>query len=274
MFKIGEFSRITQVSIRMLRYYDEQKLLVPHVIDEVTGYRLYAADQIDVVNRIVLLKHLGFSVKEMREMLMQWNPDQIKANLMQQMEKTEETIKQEQDRLRQIQSYLADLENQDRKLNIQIVIKSLPSLNVVSLRKIMPDYYGEGVLWQELGERIKGINGVDFENSFSVYHDLDDREQEVDIEVCAVANEEGITVASPLIYRQVEGVEKAACFMIYGPYNRISMAYKEFAYWLEQHPEYKMVGQNRQICHVTTCHTSNPEEYVTELQIPLDSNRM
>ncbi|PHV69488.1 hypothetical protein CS063_15605 [Sporanaerobium hydrogeniformans] len=45
MFKIGEFSKITQVSIRMLRYYDEHKLLVPYVVNQSNNYRLYSAEQ-------------------------------------------------------------------------------------------------------------------------------------------------------------------------------------------------------------------------------------
>ncbi len=57
--------------------------------------------------------------------------------------------------------------------------------------------------------------------------------------------------------------------MIYGPYSNISRAYKEFAIWLENHPEYCMSGENRQICHVAANSTDNPEEYVTELQIPI-----
>ena len=46
MFKIGEFSKLTQVSIRMLRYYDEAGLLKPASTDPWTGYRMYSADQI------------------------------------------------------------------------------------------------------------------------------------------------------------------------------------------------------------------------------------
>lgn len=72
MFKIGEFSKITQVSIRMLRYYDEQKLLEPCFIDDSNGYRLYSADQIDQLNRIILLRDMGFGVKEMKEILKSW----------------------------------------------------------------------------------------------------------------------------------------------------------------------------------------------------------
>lgn len=69
MFKIGEFSKITQVSIRMLRYYDEQKLLMPCKVDPSTGYRLYSASQIDELGRIVMLRDMGFSIKEMQKLL-------------------------------------------------------------------------------------------------------------------------------------------------------------------------------------------------------------
>jgi len=53
MFRIGEFSKLTQVSIRMLRYYDETGLLKPAQIDKFTGYRLYSVDQIPTLHRIV-----------------------------------------------------------------------------------------------------------------------------------------------------------------------------------------------------------------------------
>lgn len=53
MFKIGEFSKLSQVSIRMLRYYDEMNLLRPSEIDKLTGYRLYSVNQLSSLNQIV-----------------------------------------------------------------------------------------------------------------------------------------------------------------------------------------------------------------------------
>lgn len=269
MFKIGEFSKITQVSIRMLRYYDEQDLLQPNAIDPSNGYRMYSANQIEDLNKIVLLRNLGFNVKEMKEILHQWDANQLKEDLVKQIERTKILIKTEEDRLKQIQGYLKDLENQNTKLNIQIIMKQIPTTHVVSIRKVVDNYFCEGELWQELGKRIQGIEHIDSQKSFSIYHDLDHREEQVDIEVCVEVRTPYDYQDNGLIYRQVQGIDKAACFMIYGPYSNISIAYKEFAYWLEQHLEYRMAGENRQICHVSMCHTSNPEEYITELQIPL-----
>ena len=42
MLKIGEFSKLTQVSIRMLRYYDEVGLLKAEEVDKWTGHRMYS----------------------------------------------------------------------------------------------------------------------------------------------------------------------------------------------------------------------------------------
>jgi len=62
MFKIGEFSRLTQVSIRMLRYYDETGLLKPAKIDKFTNYRLYSTEQISTLNKIIFLRDFGFHI--------------------------------------------------------------------------------------------------------------------------------------------------------------------------------------------------------------------
>ena len=50
MFRIGEFSKITQVSGHSLRYYNEIGLLNPANIDEWTGYRYYSTQQIPRLN--------------------------------------------------------------------------------------------------------------------------------------------------------------------------------------------------------------------------------
>ena len=55
MFRIGEFSKLMQVSIRMLRYYDEKEILKPAEIDSWTGYRMYSVDQIPILNKIIAL---------------------------------------------------------------------------------------------------------------------------------------------------------------------------------------------------------------------------
>src|SRR5690348_9109071 len=62
VFKISDFSRLSQVSMRTLRYYDEIGLLKPGQVDCATGYRYYSIDQLPRLNRILALKDLGFEL--------------------------------------------------------------------------------------------------------------------------------------------------------------------------------------------------------------------
>ena len=60
MLKIGEFSKLSRVSVRMLRHYDEIGLLKPAKIDRFTDYRYYREDQLPIAGRIAALKDMGF----------------------------------------------------------------------------------------------------------------------------------------------------------------------------------------------------------------------
>jgi len=53
MFRIGDFSRLSQVSIKALRFYDEVGLLKPTLVDGATGYRYYSANLLPRLNRIL-----------------------------------------------------------------------------------------------------------------------------------------------------------------------------------------------------------------------------
>lgn len=84
-FKIGEFSKLCQVTVKTLRYYEEVGLLVPVEMDEWTGYRYDNISQLRRMNRIVCLKQLGFSLEEIGELLEDGrsypNPDQLKRKV-------------------------------------------------------------------------------------------------------------------------------------------------------------------------------------------------
>jgi len=271
MFKIGEFSKITQVSIRMLRYYDENKLLAPAKINIETGYRMYSNNQIETLNQILFLKNLGFSVIEMRKFLDNWDTENIKKILIIQKSEIEQAIAMEHEKLLRLKAALADLDREQIYLNTQIVIKRLPSCQVLSLRKIVPNYFCEGDLWKELYEKINNLQ-IDGANSFSIYHDEEQKDSGVDIEVCVVYATAASIHDKSIVCRQIEEVEKAACFIIYGAYKNIAVAYKTIACWLEQHPEYVMCGSNRQICHKGEWNEDNPDNYITEMQIPIKIN--
>ncbi len=62
MLKIGDFSKLSRVSIRMLRHYDGIGLLHPVKTDKFTGYRYYSEEQLVIAGRITALKNMGFGL--------------------------------------------------------------------------------------------------------------------------------------------------------------------------------------------------------------------
>ena len=73
--KIGEFAKICETRISVLRHYDKQDLLKPAYIDKFTGYRYYSQEQIAVFFRIKALKEAGFSLTEIKDLLCQLKDD-------------------------------------------------------------------------------------------------------------------------------------------------------------------------------------------------------
>jgi len=69
MLKIGDFSRLSQVSVKTLRYYDEVGLLKPTQVDQVSGYRYYSVAQLRQLHRILALRDLGFSLEQIAHVL-------------------------------------------------------------------------------------------------------------------------------------------------------------------------------------------------------------
>lgn len=66
MYKIGELSKLCNIPVKTLRYYDSEGILCPEEVDTFTGYRYYSAAQLSDCYRILALKELGFSLEEIR----------------------------------------------------------------------------------------------------------------------------------------------------------------------------------------------------------------
>lgn len=275
MFKIGEFSKLTQVSIRMLRYYDETGLLKPAEVDKFTNYRLYSAEQISTLNKIIFLRDLGFNVSEIMISLDNWDNEFITNQLKSKQLEIEKMIVSEQSKLSKIELAKKDILQEKIAIHYNVSIKSIPSYQVLSLRRIVTDYYGEGQLWKEMAAFANKNNlpvSSNRQSTFTIYHDMDYRETELDIEICAPISKTGENV-NDFVYRNTEAVPIMACTMVYGHFEKIAGAFLSFASWLQEHSQYKMSGQTRQIVHRGPWNEENPDRYLTEIQIPLEKRR-
>ena len=68
-YSIGEFSKITSLSIKSLRLYHEKEILVPAEIDMFSSYRYYSQGDIEKAKSIKILKDYDFSLSEIKEIL-------------------------------------------------------------------------------------------------------------------------------------------------------------------------------------------------------------
>lgn len=269
MFRIGEFSKLTQVTVRMLRYYDETKLLPPAEVDPWTGYRLYSVEQIKTLNKILYLRDSGFNISEIAAALEHNDDNCLLEQLEDKFEQINQHIKNEQAKLEKIMLAKKQLIKGTNDMHYHISIKSVPSYHVLSLRRVIPDYYAECLLWKELSEYAAEKKIDVCTDTFSIYHDEDYREENVDVELCALVSKAGKNT-DDFVYRYTEAIPIMACTMVYGEFSNLAGAYLSFATWLQKNSQYKMGSTSRQIVHRGPWNEQNPQKYLTEIQIPLE----
>lgn len=74
MLKIGEFSKMSRVTIKALRYYEKEGLLIPEYIDNYTWYRYYESSQLINISKIITLKQVGLSIEEIKKIIIEKAP--------------------------------------------------------------------------------------------------------------------------------------------------------------------------------------------------------
>src|SRR5262245_44719516 len=110
MLRIGDFARLSQVSVKALRFYDEIGLLKPSFVDRTTGYRYYAPQLLARLNQILAFKELGFSLAEITSLFETDLSDQQMRKLLER-KRTELSLRiaQEQAQLAQVDTWLQQL---------------------------------------------------------------------------------------------------------------------------------------------------------------------
>ena len=141
MFRIGDFSRIARVSARLLRFYDELGLFVPAHADEQTGYRYYSIQQLAELNRILVLKELGFDLAQVREIIRaSVGTAELRNLLLLRRNDVEKNLIEESRRLQQIEARIAQLETDGTLSADDVVVRSEPSHEIISLRRTVPSF--------------------------------------------------------------------------------------------------------------------------------------
>jgi effector-binding domain-containing protein len=122
-----------------LRYYDEMGLLKPVRVDDFTGYRYYSVDQLPRLNRILALKDLGFSLEQIKLMLVDGlSSEQLRSMLALQRVEVERRLADERERLIRIEARLRQIELEDKMPNYDVIVKTTPAMLVAACRVTIP----------------------------------------------------------------------------------------------------------------------------------------
>jgi DNA-binding transcriptional MerR regulator len=135
MFRIGEFAQIAQVSTRRLRFYDEIGLLKPVRTDPKSGYRYYAIRQLPRLNAILALQDLGLMLDQIGPLLDgALTPEQLRGMLLIKRAEAEMAVRAEAQRLRHIESRIAQIDRLGGLADYDVVVKSLPPQPILVTR--------------------------------------------------------------------------------------------------------------------------------------------
>ncbi len=139
MIKIGDFARLSQVSVPTLRHYDEMGLLKPVKVDPFTGYRYYSVSQLPRLNRILALKDLGFSLEQI-ESVLSGDPtlDQLRGMLKLKQAEVEQHLADEEARLKRIAARLRQIEQEDKMSDYDVVLKTVAPMLIASRTVTIP----------------------------------------------------------------------------------------------------------------------------------------
>jgi DNA-binding transcriptional MerR regulator len=275
MLSIGEFARLAQISPRMLRHYDEIGLLRPERIDPHSGYRLYAANQLSRLHRLLALRDLGFTLEQVGELLVGDDPpvEQLRGMLRLRRSQIEQHVADEQARLRRVEAHLRILEGSIVMSTLDVVVKTTDPVRIAERFGVAAGF-GDHLkpLFEQLVREVLdhlAMSGAHPGIMVAWYEEPDDDDGSVvlhvgfDVGDQSVSDGDGVGVAVvdlPSI--------KVASVVHRGTMDDIESVYEGLVRWIDD-SGFQLAGRSRELYHEWD--DARPDRSVTELQMPIAS---
>lgn len=265
LYKIGMFANMNRVTIKTLRYYDEQKLLIPVYVDEENGYRYYAAGQMAQLNRIIALKNMGFSIDDIRKII---DGAEEKSFLL---EKKQEILKELAvltEKLSQVESYLA---RESMNLSAPVLIKEIPEAIVCTMKHRIKSYDALFELMPQMGAQMEMLDCKCAQPAYCLTHYLESgyKEEDILVEICEAVTEKKQD-SGDIVFKVLPKVPMAACIFHKGSYDTLHKSYAILLQYIEENG-YAICGNIRESYIDGVWNKETEKEWLTEIQIPVKS---
>lgn len=262
-YKIGDFSKITKISSRMLRYLDNENLLKPCWVED-NGYRYYSHNEVEKAAKIMRLKKYHFSYSEIKNIL---------------ENKLEENQQIYRDQLTSIKSVAKDYDALIRTLEDKSFAEGCQMVNAYDIqtteRKAFYALKKSAVIQtHELDiflEAAVNASRQAFINLLGTYfvtmdYSLTEEKGEQDTEVIQVTWFQPID--NRIVIEGFETIEFEAAQWVstlhYGDYDDLFKAYEQLFVWAEEH-EVKLQEAVYEKYFVDAYYTNHHSEFITEI---------
>lgn len=268
MFKIGEFSKLVQVSVPTLRYYDQVGLLKPVEIDRFTGYRYYSASQLPRLHRILALKGLGFSLEQIGSVLDEGlTPEQMRGMLRLRQAQIRQQLSDSQSQLIEVEMRLRQIEREASLVIYDVILKQVEPQLVASVRAILPVHNQITTLYREVYEAL-GTWANESGPTMAIWYDEDYKEHEVD-GAAAFTLRSRVPERGRMHVHELPAATVAATVHP-GSYNTLVDAHEAILKWIEVNG-YRPAGPSREIYLYNTMPIDHDDPtYITEVQFPVE----
>lgn len=272
MFKVGDFTKLTRVSVKTLHHYDEIDLFRPKHVDEATGYRYYSFEQLPRLNRILVLKDLGFALEHVTKLLDEGlSSEELEGMLRLRQAELEQQVAEAQTRLTNVAARLHQINQEGKMPENEVVLKSVEPVGVASAREVVtpPERMRERCL-ALLDDVFKVVEEQDVSaaaTTLALYHDSGNKG--VDVEMAAflegqvTPQQHGRVTVKELPAEQMASVVYKGSF---DAFDVVGQIHADIGRWIEANG-YRVSGASREI------YLQPPEDYsqdgVMEIQYPV-----
>lgn len=267
LLSIGEISRLSRLSVRMLRYYDEHDVLRPTRTDPTTGHRSYSRAQLTTARWVRELRDVGMGVAEIAACIpLLEDPPALRAALEEQRRRLVRDAAGVLDRVREVDHLITALEGP--AMSTTVVERTLPARTVAALRATIPTYADEGLLWQRLMAGLRGTGAVPAPDarSVAVFHDEEYVEHDPDVEV--QLDVVGPFASTPTVHCAEVPEQRVAVGTLTGPYEGVGAVMAALGSWVAERG-LRIAGPMFNVYVVSPGTDPDPAHWVTEVCVPV-----